>query len=335
MAPPPSHADGLRAFLIWVWAGLLILGGLGLTALNTGLIHLSSPLFLPAASALALLAVPFVARWLVHRREWWALITAWVFAGMASLLALIALVPVPSQIVGMAALTELAAPFGVAYLANRQRKWALIVAYALLALAALLGLTLFGASPQTFGACGLLAAALPFWAIYLANRANWWAILPAVALSAAGVLLLIALSLLQLSSGALAAILYALLALAAFAVWLTVRRWDWALWLTVAFALAAAAAIWFPVTTGWAIVALVVGLYLAYRQVAALGRRPVPPSPPQAPPSTTVPSSSPAPPTTPPPSATSPPISPEASPLVGFRPLDPYKKRREGDQDAE
>lgn len=333
MAHPPPRADGLRAFLVWVWAGLLILGGLGLVILNIGLIHLSGPLFLPVAGALILLAIPFAARWLAYRHERWALIIAWVFTGMASLLALIALVPAPSQIVGMVALAEVALPFGVIYLADRRREWALIVAYALLTLAALLGLTLFGASQEMLGACGLLAAALPFWVIYMVNRANWWAILPAAVLSVAGVLLLVVFSLLQLSSGTLAVILYALLALAAFATWLTVRRWDWALWLAIAFALAAAAAIRFPAATGWAIVALTIGMYLVYRQVAALRRQASPPHP-QIPPSAPTSSAPPTPSTAPPPAAP-PPAPPSGSPLLGFRPLDPYKERREENEDAE
>lgn len=347
MSQPAPRSPQIRSFLAWVWAGLLIVAGLGFVALNTGLIRYSGPLLLPVAGALVLLSVPFFARWLARRAEWWALITGWVFFALALLLGVIFLNPSPPQLVGVAALIELALPFGVVYLANRRRWWALIAAYALAALAGLLALTMFTAAPSALAAFALLAAALPFWLVYMLNRANWWAVIPAGALSAIAVLLLVAVSVLQLGSRGLAVVLNAAIALVCLAVWLTVRRLDLALWLAIGFALAAVMSVWFPPGTGWAVVALIGGVYIAVRQIIAARKRQTAAQPPQAAPAAPPqPAQAAAPPAPPVVTAAAPPAAPAglqadreatqsqqrgagSAPVVEFRPLDPFKKRRE------
>ncbi len=68
---------------------------------------------------------------------------------------------------------------------NRANWWAIIPSFALLGLAALLGLEAVtpGGVGRLGGSLFLGAIALSFWAVYLLNRENWWAIIPAGVLS--------------------------------------------------------------------------------------------------------------------------------------------------------
>jgi hypothetical protein len=340
--PRPTRHAG--PFLAWVWAGLLIVGGLVFLAWQTGLLTYSGSLLLPAGAALVLLAVPFFARWLARRDEWWALITCWVFLALAILLGVIFLNPRAGQVVAMAALAEIAAPFWVVYFVDRRQVWAVITGYTLVGLALLFGLTIFAASLHTVGAFALLIAALPFWLAYLLDRSRWWALVAAGALTVVAVLLLAALWVLQLGNAGLAVSVNVALAVVALAVWLAIRRFDWALWLAIGFALAAIVSIWFPAQAGLALVALTLGVHIAYRQLRAGQRRgqpaqavPQPPQPAAQPPAPAAPPA----PTAPQPAA--PPASrdhaaegeprptapPSSQPVVEFRPIDPFKVRRE------
>src|SRR5690606_41353756 len=74
--PPPPRRSA-TTFLAWVWAGLLIGGGAALLAANLGLLDALAPLEPLLASAVAILSLPFIARWLVHRDGWWGALTAW------------------------------------------------------------------------------------------------------------------------------------------------------------------------------------------------------------------------------------------------------------------
>jgi len=364
MAPTPAQSrPHLRPFLAWVWAGLLVVGGLAYLLFSTGIIAYHGPLILLLAGGTALLAIPFFARWLSNRAEWWALIVSWVFLAIAILLLVILLDLPTSQIVLIVILAEVAAPFWVVYLVNRQSWWALIPAYGLVMLAGLTALTIFAVTPTTIGAFALLALALPFWLIYMLDRLRWWAIIPAGALSVIAVILLVSASFVQLGNVGLTIVFNAALAGVSLAIWLTVRRFDWALWLAIGFAVAAVASIWFPPGAGWAIVALSSGLYIAYRQIDAARKRqaavpqpptiqptqsPAPPSPPSATASSSPPQPSAS--ATPPASAPVPPglladreataghearAGQSGGPVVEFRPLDPFKARRDKQEDEE
>lgn len=66
--------------------------------------------------------------------------------------------------------------FLLAFLGNRERWWALIPAFALLGLAAIIT---FGRFLGEWGGTLFLGAlSLGFWAVYLMRRENWWAIVP-------------------------------------------------------------------------------------------------------------------------------------------------------------
>jgi hypothetical protein len=314
MAQAQIPSKGARSFLAWVWAGVLIVAGLAFLASNFRLYTPGNALILVVAGGTAALSVPFLARWLVKRQDWWALITAWVFFAIAVLLGVIFLNPRAGQVAGIVALLELGAPFAVTYFVNRKHWWALIPAYAMLILGSLLALTTMDVPLELLGSVALLAIALPFWVIYIADRQQWWALIPAGGI------------------GAIGTVLAAFLAL-----WLAFRRFDWALWIAVGFAGAAVLSIWYPSAVNWAVLALMLGIYIAYRQIrppqrapvavaqASTQPTPVPPPPPvpPAPPSPAAPVGAQADKEAPPPGV----IPGESKPLIEFRPLDPLKGR--------
>src|SRR5574341_362897 len=193
----------VRSFLAWVWAGVLVAVGGAVLAGSTGLLPAGpeGSVLLVAAGGMALLSIPFLARWLVHRDERWAIVTAWVFLGLAILLGVVYLQPPAGQVIAIVALGEIAAPFAVAYFTDRRQWWALIVAYGLLILGILVALTLLGVTLEILGALALVTIALPFWVVYLTNRAEWWALIPAGIIGTMGVVLLVLFSLTQTVSG--------------------------------------------------------------------------------------------------------------------------------------
>lgn len=366
-SPPPAPRRGITSFLAWVWAGLLIGGGAAFLLANVGLLDglAVEPLL---AAGVAALAVPFAARWLARRRDWWAALTAWVFTSLALLILLLWAHLPYGQIVLMAALVLAAVPFAASWFKDRARWWMLLPAYTLVAMAGLLGMTIFITAPATLAAFALLGAALPFWVAYMSNRQQWWPLLPAGALSGIAVVVLATFTLIQPGNEWLFYVaLNAALAAVCVAAWLVARRFDWLLWMAVGFVLAGVLAIWFPSAMNWALVALALGVYLVYKQIDASQRQKAvnapqagqatasaqpaaPAAPAQAQPS--APSASPAQTSTPPaPKPSGLQIDREATtghqarqnipggsnnmPVVEFRPLDPFKSRREQAQREE
>ncbi len=358
--PPPRPA---RAFLTWLWAALLILGGVGFLGATTGLLPLPASPLPVLAGALGLLAIPFVIRWLTHRTEWVMALAAWVFFALGVLVALIWLDPAAPQLILTLMLAEIALPFAAVALANRSRWWALIPLYALLALGGLAALTILHLPRTTLGAFGLLMAALPFWVVYMMQRSRWWPLIPAGGLTAAGVLVLALATLFRPGAGAFYVVLNLVLAGVFAALWLTMRRFEWSLVLAIGFVLAAALSVWVPSAANWALVALALGLYIAYRQIAGT-RAPKQAAKPTGQPPAAAPASqptaqtaqpaqaqasAPAPTPAPPAAGASPAAAPSAGaradqeatdsaqrragqagqPVVEFRPLDPFKARRE------
>jgi hypothetical protein len=370
-SPPPKRPSA-GPFLAWVWAAALILGGAAFLGFSTSLIPYEGSLLPVLAAGLTLLAVPFFARWLASKDDWWAPLTAWVFFAIAILLVVIWASPRYSQIVAAAALILIAFPFAVAAMRNHKRWWAFIPAYALVALAFLILITIFGFDPRSLLPFALLLVALPFWLAYLIDHRHWWALVPAAAFSAISVIIIISYAITHAPTGWFWVLLNAILAVVCLAFWLTARRFDWAAWLAIGFGLAALVAILVPTAASVATVALVFGLYIAYKQIDASVKAAAAAQPPAAPapaPASTVPSAPPAStppaPATPKPAPTMPsaPTAPKPAPattptgvaiqidreattaaqsrqqagtdsatpkpVVEFRPIDPFKQRKE------
>ncbi len=88
-------------------------------------------------------------------------------------------------------LGALAIPFLVAFAIDyRNHWWALIPAFIMVLLA---GVVVFAerVSGEIIGASFMFAFAVPFLAVYFANRKNWWALIPGFCFAAIGVLILL------------------------------------------------------------------------------------------------------------------------------------------------
>ena len=168
-----------------------VFGGLAITialaSANIDNAAIASPLFFG-------LILPFAAAYLMDRaRNWWALIPGGVMIFLA-LTTLLVDSTVGDEWVGALFLFLIAASFLVVYLSNRARLWALLVAY----ITAMLGIAPWmsagGREAEYFGPIFLFAVALPFFVIYFRSAANWWAIIPAGAMTTTAVVAALSIS---------------------------------------------------------------------------------------------------------------------------------------------
>ena len=170
-----------------VWGGLLIIFGV------VGLVESFTDLTPWAwVAILAVTGLGIFAVFLWDRSEWWPLIPTYVLWAIAGLLALVELNVLRDQFLPTYVLSIIAIPFIVVYLRDRGQWWALIPAYVLLGVAAMLLLSETGLLRDAFqGTFVLTAIALPFLLIYLQDRAKWWALIPAYVLFSIGVMILL------------------------------------------------------------------------------------------------------------------------------------------------
>jgi len=132
---------------------------------------------------LFMIALSFFVVYLNNRtRNWWALIPA----GVMFFLSLIVVLStsVRGEWIGALFLFAVGLSFLVVYLNNRARQWALLVAYIMF----LLSLTpiipsLGGNADEYFGSLLMFAVGFPFFIVYFRSEKNWWAIIPAGALT--------------------------------------------------------------------------------------------------------------------------------------------------------
>lgn len=167
-----------------VWGVLLIVFGLmGVVETNTDLSPWVWVAVLVAAGAVAL------GLYLSDRSEWGLLITAYVLWAVAGLVALIELEVLQDEFIATYVLAAIALPFLALFVRNRAHWWALIPAYVLLAVGVMVGLIGLEVLQDEFIATYVLAAiALPFLALFVRDRAHWWALVPAYVLLAVGLM---------------------------------------------------------------------------------------------------------------------------------------------------
>ncbi len=170
-----------------VWGGLLIIFGV------VGLVESFTDLTPWAwVAILAVTGLGIFAVFLLDRSEWWPLIPAYVLWAIAGLLALVELNVLSDQFLPTYVLCAIAIPFIVVYLRDRAQWWALIPAYVMIAVAAMLLLSETALLRDAFQATFVLTAiALPFLVVYLRDRTKWWALIPAYVLLSIGVMILL------------------------------------------------------------------------------------------------------------------------------------------------
>ncbi len=115
-----------------------------------------------------------------------------IFLGAAALLNEFVRLPLElGSLVWAAVFAGGAFVFYAIYLGNRTQWWAQIPAYVLLNIAVLIVAAALGISGDVVGIYVMLAVAFPFFYVYLMNRRNWWALIPAYTMTAiAGIILL-------------------------------------------------------------------------------------------------------------------------------------------------
>jgi hypothetical protein len=170
--------------------------------------------------------------------------------------------------VGALFLFMIAISFLLVYLNNRTRLWALIVAYAtgVLGLAPLMSTG--GRDAAYFGPIFLFAIALPFFIIYFRSAQNWWAIIPAGALTTISIIAALAIAgfIRNSNEGGYAnALLMGGLAVTFAVVWLRHAK-PWARVVTIVLALVAVASVFFATYSQifWPVAIILVGIYLFY-----------------------------------------------------------------------
>jgi hypothetical protein len=137
---------------------------------------------------LTLVALPFLVVYIRNRENWWAIIPSFILLAIALILFLTSFVGFNDDIIGPLVLFAIAIPFLVVYFRNKKENWwALIPAYVMIVIGALIGLTeVFNVDDDIIGPSILFAIAIPFLVVYFINRENWWALIPAYAMIVIG-----------------------------------------------------------------------------------------------------------------------------------------------------
>lgn len=90
-----------------------------------------------------------------------------------------------------AAMVGIGAAFLGVYVSDRTRWWALIPAYVFAAIGGIIALATISFPGDGIAAFVLMAIALPFFYVYLRDRRQWWALIPAYVMTAITVLILL------------------------------------------------------------------------------------------------------------------------------------------------
>ena len=140
-----------------------------------------------ATVVLVLIAIPFLAVFLLNRENWWALIPGWVLLTIGVMVFLLDQNLLPGDLVPLYVLSSIGMPFLVVYLMNRENWWALIPAYVLLNIATMVTLIVFDLLDGfAIPAYIMFSIAIPFVVVFLINRSQRWALIPAGILSFLG-----------------------------------------------------------------------------------------------------------------------------------------------------
>lgn len=249
----------------WGWlfpAG--VFGGLAVTVAlatnNMDSAAVGSPLFFG-------LLIPFVAAYLTDRsRNWWALIPGGVMLFLA--LTTLLIDSAGGEWVGSMFLFLIGLSFLIVYLNNRTRTWALLVAYILGVLSIAPAMASGGETAAYYGSVFLFAVALPFFILYFRSEKNWWAIIPAGALTVVAIIAALAIAGYirnQTQGGYVNAFMMGGLAATFAVVWLRHSK-SWAKIVTIVLATLAVASVFFVsyYQVFWPMAIILGGIYLLF-----------------------------------------------------------------------
>lgn len=177
-----------RNNLIWGLV-LIVLGSLMLVE-TLGLVPDLSQVFW--AAAFALVSLFFVSAYFYGGREQWAwLIPASVTGGLALVTAL-SLTTIGGPWLGALFMASVSAPFWLIYLFNRQDNWWALIPGWVTAVVTLIILIPERWAAEIVGTLVMWSIALPFFLVYLRNRAHWWALIPGFIVGGMGFIVLLA-----------------------------------------------------------------------------------------------------------------------------------------------
>lgn len=159
----------LTAYILWTITGLIAL--VTLDVLWDDII---------AFYVLFAIAIPFLVVYLRDRKQWWALIPAYVLAAVGLMVGLIGLGILSDILIPTYILSVIAIPFLVVYLRDHKQWWALIPVYVLVTIALMILLIEAEILAELLiPAYIMFAIALPFYFVFALNRSQWWALIPA------------------------------------------------------------------------------------------------------------------------------------------------------------
>ncbi len=174
-------AKGTKQILLWSVV-LIMLGVLALVNMAVELSPWVWAGFLAAAGLVGLFLF-----WL-DTSDLMVLLATYILWAVALLVGLVATEILQDEAVAFYVLIAIALPFLGVYYRNRALWWALIPAYTMLAVVGVIALEEFGgAGDNLITAYVMFAIALPFFFVYVRNRAHWWALIPGGILAAIGV----------------------------------------------------------------------------------------------------------------------------------------------------
>ena len=125
--------------------------------------------------------------------DWGLLISAYALEAVAGLIALVELSILKDEIIATYVLAAIALPFLVVFLRDRAQWWAVIPAYALVAVGGMVGLIGPGLIDELLiPAYIMFAIAIPFFVVYGLDNRNWWALIPGGIMAAIGAAFLLA-----------------------------------------------------------------------------------------------------------------------------------------------
>lgn len=246
-------------FPVGVFGGLAVT--IALASANIDNAAIASPLFFG-------LIIPFAAAYFLDRsRNWWALIPGGVMVFLA-LTTLLVDSTLGDEWVGALFLFMIALSFFFVYLNNRARIWALIVAYATAVLGIAPLMATGGRDAAYYGPIFLFGVALPFFVVYLRSAANWWAVIPAGALTTISIVAALSISGIvrfEREEAFMTALLMAGLAATFAFLWLRHEK-AWAKVVTLALSALAVASFFFIsyYQVFWPVAIILAGIYLFY-----------------------------------------------------------------------